>query len=90
MVKDESSFRSMFIKKADTIIAVGGSKVVRFISLLVFFAWGTFTLLNVVVLATDPSIPKDLNVVRHCKGTFSIIWNSDKTLFTTRIITTDK
>ena len=72
IVNDERSFRSMFIKKADTIIAVGGSKVVRFISLLVFFAWGTFTLLNVVVLATDPSIPKDLPTVRQCKGIFGI------------------
>ena len=79
----------MFIKKADTIIAVGGSKVVRFISLLVFFAWGTFTLLNVVVLATDPSIPKDLTAVRHCKGIFCLIWNNDKTLFTTRDNTAD-
>ena len=46
----------MFIKKAHTIIAnakFDGSKEVRFISLLVFFAWGTFTLLNFVVLAID-------------------------------------
>ena len=63
----------MFIKKADTIIAVGGSKVVRFISLLVFLAWGTFTLSTVVVLAMDPSIPKDLNSVLQCKGIFGII-----------------
>ena len=66
----------MFIKKADIIIAVGGSKVVRFISLLVFFAWGTFTLSTVVVLATDPSITKDLNSVRQCKGIFGVIWKN--------------
>ena len=63
----------MFIKKATTIIAnakFDGSKGVRFISLLIFFAWGTFALLGVVVLATDPSITKDFNVVRQCKGIF--------------------
>ena len=63
----------MFIKKADSIIAYAkcdGSKEVRFISLLIFFVWGTLTLLNVVVLVTDPSIPKDLLSVRECKGTF--------------------
>ena len=67
----------MFIKKADTILAnakFDGAKEVRFISFLVFFVWGTFTLLNVVVLATDPSIPKDLIDVRLCKGIFRSIW----------------
>ena len=85
----------MFIKKAHTIIAnakFDGSKEVRFISQLVFFAWGTFTLLNVVVLATDPSIPKDFNVVRQCKGTFGIIWtNSNTKIFCSdRIVATNK
>ena len=68
-------FRSMLTKKADSIIAYAkfdGSKEVRFIALLIFFVWGTFTLLNVVVLATDPSIPKDLLIVRQCKGTFGL------------------
>ena len=61
----------MFVKKADTILAnakIDGTKEVRFISFLVFFVWGTFTILNVVVLATDPSIPKDMIEVRLCKG----------------------
>ena len=63
----------MFIKKADSMIAYAkfdGSKEVRFISLLIFFVWGTFTLLNVVVLVTDPLIPNKFLGVRQCKGTF--------------------
>lgn len=71
----ELNFRSMLIKKADSIIAYAkydGSKEVRFIALLIFFVWGTFTLLYVVVLATDPSIPKDIMFVRQCKGTFDL------------------
>ena len=66
----------MFIKKADIILAnakFDGSKEVRFISLLVFFVWGTFTLLNVVVLASDPSIPKDLIDIRLCKGIYVLL-----------------
>ena len=65
------NFRSMFIKKADTILAnakFDGTKEVRFISFLVFFVWGTFTVTNVVILATDSSIPNDLIDVRLCKG----------------------
>ena len=52
-------FRSIIIKKAESIIAIAkkvkgdGKKEVRFISLLVAFGWGTFTLLNVIVLSTD-------------------------------------
>ncbi len=63
----------MYIKKADTILAnakFDGSKEVRFISLSVFLVWGTFALLNVVVLATDSSIPKEIIYVRQCKGMF--------------------
>ena len=65
------SFRSIIIKKAESIIAIArgdGKKEVRFISLLVAFGWGTFTLLNVVVLSTDPSIPENVTAVRICKG----------------------
>ena len=65
-------YRSMFVKKADTLIAntkIDGSKEVRFISLQVFFVWGTFTFLNLVVLTTNPRIPNDLYYVLKCKGT---------------------
>ena len=75
----------MFIKKADIILAnakFDGSKEVRFISLFVFFVWGTFTLLNVVVLASDPSIPKDLIDIRLCKGIciIGLTWKNIGTL----------
>ena len=75
----------MFIKKADIILAnakFDGSKEVRFISLLVFFVWGTFTLLNVVVLASDPSVPEDLIDIRLCKGIciIGLTWKNIGTL----------
>ena len=60
----------MYIKKADTILAnakFDGSKEVRFISLSVFLVWGTFALLNVVVLATDSSIPKEIIMFANAK-----------------------
>ena len=41
---------------------------VRFMSLLVALAWSTFTVLCVVVLSTDPSIPHNVTAVRICKG----------------------
>ena len=37
-------------------------------SLLVALAWSTFTVLCVVVLSTDPSIPHNVTAVRICKG----------------------
>ena len=72
-------FRSIIIKKAESIIAIAkkvkgdGKKEVRFISLLVAFGWGTFTLLNVIVLSTDESIPQNVTAVRICKGLTPII-----------------
>ena len=43
-------------------------------SLLVALAWSTFTVLCVVVLSTDPSIPHNVTAVRICKGhTFPLI-----------------
>ena len=64
-------FRSMLIKKAESIVAMSsqdGGKEVRFMSLLVGFVWLTFTLLNVIVLHTDPTIPAQVTAVRLCKG----------------------
>ena len=43
-------------------------KEVTFISLLMAFVWGTFTILNVVVLCTDPGIPQNVTSIRICKG----------------------
>ena len=44
-------------------------------SLLVALAWSTFTVLCVVVLSTDPSIPHNVTAVRICKGdTFPLIY----------------
>ena len=64
--------RSMMVKKAESIVTSSngdGTKEVRFISLLVAFVWGTFTVLNVVVLHTDKKIPHEVSVIRVCKGT---------------------
>ena len=64
--------RSMFVTKADTLIAntkFDGTREVRFISLQVFLVWGTFTLLNLVVLTTNPRIPNDFYYILKCKGT---------------------
>ena len=36
--------------------------------LLVLLGWSTFTVLCVVVLSTDPSIPHTVTAVRICKG----------------------
>ena len=59
------------VKKADTIMAItkgDGKKEVRFIALLVAFIWTTFTVLGVVVLTTDSSIPMNVTFIRVCKG----------------------
>ena len=59
------------VKKADTIMAItkgDGKKEVRFIALLVAFIWTTFTILGVVVLTTDSSIPMNVTFIRVCKG----------------------
>lgn len=61
----------MFVTKADTLIANtknDGRREVRFISLQVFFVWGTFTLLNLIVLTTNPRIPNDFYYILKCKG----------------------
>jgi len=63
--------RSMLIKKAESIIAIAkgdGKKEVTFISLLVALVWGTFTILHVVVLCTEPGIPQNVTAIRICKG----------------------
>ena len=63
--------RSMMVKKADTIMAItkgDGKKEVRFIALLVAFIWTTFTILGVVVLTTDATIPMNVTFIRVCKG----------------------
>ena len=63
--------RSMMVKKAESIVTSSdgdGTKEVRFISLLVAFVWGTFTLLNTVVIHTDKKIPHEVSVIRVCKG----------------------
>ena len=63
--------RSMFVTKADTLIANtknDGRREVRFISLQVFLVWGTFTLLNLIVLTTNPRIPNDFYYILKCKG----------------------
>ena len=59
------------VKKADIIMAItkgDGKKEVRFIALLVAFIWTTFTVLGVVVLTTDSSIPMNVTFIRVCKG----------------------
>ena len=64
------------VKKADTIMAItkgDGKKEVRFIALLVAFIWTTFTILGVVVLTTDSSIPMNVTFIRVCKGNSNII-----------------
>ena len=47
-----------------------GKKEVRFIALLVAIIWGTYSILNVVVLTSDPSIPQSLDAIRVCKGNY--------------------
>ena len=47
-----------------------GKKEVRFIALLVAIIWGTYSILNVVVLTSDPSIPQSLDAIRICKGKY--------------------
>ena len=68
----------MMVKKADTIMAItkgDGKKEVRFIALLVAFIWTTFTILGVVVLTTDPAIPRNVTFIRVCKGDIATICN---------------
>ena len=51
-------------------------------SLLVALAWSTFTVLCVVVLSTDPSIPHNVTAVRICKGdTFPLIYNAHCSIY---------
>ena len=71
----------MIVTKADTLIANtknDGRREVRFISLQVFFVWGTFTLLNLIVLTTNPRIPNDLYYILKCKGTELLKIQSNK------------
>ena len=63
--------RSMLVKKAESIVASSsgdGTKEIRFMSLLVGLVWGTFTVLNIVVLHTDKKIPHEVSLIRVCKG----------------------
>ena len=66
------------VKKADTIMAItkgDGKKEVRFIALLVAFIWTTFTILNVIVLTTNPAIPRHVTFIRVCKGDITTLCN---------------